>query len=393
MRWPYVAFPEGLEAESSAELEKLMEEVSSPVVMPHRLPGRTPAARKAAIEKYGGVERFPEPAVSQALDWLKDHQQNNGAWHADGRLEEAGEVLSTSLALLAFLTHGETPASAKYGPTVGKGLRYLFEHQDENGSFQPAEPDSRIGQAVATYAWAQAYLMTENILMREPLKRGVKMLGMQIKEFEGEKDDLSKYWQVRALSSASRALRGDPEAGKLLQQVVDEMLLPGDGQGNEPENKSFLAGKAISLYLARRTPSEAFRESIQFLEKYTQPESLPQWGKVNTNAESEGEILFWYLAVNAFFAEDPSGENFRLYMPALVKALVLNQAEDGQWMDGTESGKRLGSVGNTSLAALSLMVYYQSYSLHPVYVPVPGEKDAEIAPKDIDFELFRLNKK
>ncbi len=356
------------------ELDDLMPEVSSPVLM-GLFKGRTPESRQAAEAQYGGgVEKFSEPVVSKALKWLKTHQQKDGSWNVEGTPEGEGNVICTSLALLAFIGHGETPASAEYGATVSKALQYLVAQQDEQGVFRPVDADPVTGQAIASYALAEAFIMTENPVLRESLKRGIEVMRLQMGNPEEKRGTLSGAWQVQALSSASWVFRGDPEVGKLVQLAMDEMLLR---SGKQEVNKTTVAAEAFALHLARRMNSEELREAIQFLGKYTLPDTVPRWGNSKVDAEPGGGILFWYLAVNAFFCEDPAGDNFGRFMPALVKALVQNQAEDGHWNGYTEEGKRLGPVVNTSLASMSLMVFYVFHHVNYVYIPVPGEFDQE----------------
>ena len=74
-----------------SSLSELMSDVSSPVVMSGLLVGRTPKARQAAAAKYGkGLERFSEPAVMKALEWLRDHQHENGSWTKSGNTTGGG---------------------------------------------------------------------------------------------------------------------------------------------------------------------------------------------------------------------------------------------------------------------------------------------------------------
>lgn len=373
-----------------SSLSDLMSDVSSPVVMTGLLVGRTPKARQAAAARYGkGLEKFSEPAVLKALEWLRDNQNKDGSWSQNGLNKQTnrgnGQANSgyTGLALLTFLAHGETPASAEFGPTVAKGIRFLVENQDAKGLLQPAGPHTSYGHAIGTYALAEAYTMTENILLREPLQRAVKVIisgqmpngGYDYDYKIEDRNDLSVgAWHVQALKAASLALSDDPEVKKFLQKAMDGMLFGsktdesgGRGFTYSVKNDGNVGGArriisaagGLGLYLSGRGKSKEARETIKYLEQWTETDKLPRWGNLDVGSEHGGELYFWYYAVQAFFQEDPDGKNFSRFMPALVKALAQNQQPDGHWVDYTEKGAHHGKVLNTTLSALGLMVYYR----------------------------------
>jgi hypothetical protein len=396
-------------------LSELMTDVSSPVVMTGLLVGRTTAARQAAAAKYGqGLERFSEPAVMKALEWLRDHQHQNGSWTKEGAVSGSGENTGyTGLALLTFLAHGETPSSAEFGPAVAKAIRFLVENQATNGLFQPAGGHTLYGHAMATYALAEAYTMTGNVLLREPVERGVQVIidGMQPKggfDYEykpGARNDLSAgAWQVQALKAASISGIEVDKLPEHLQRAMDGLLI-GSRKGDDGRqfyykitNSTDVAGGSdivsaagtLGLFLTGRSQDSETREAINFLEKFTTTEELPEWGNRKARKTHGGEINFWYYTVQAFFHEDPEGRNFRRFMPAMVKALAQNQAADGHWLCFSEKGSHQGPVYNTTLAALGLMVYYrylpttQAKNIQkPVGQPAPVEED----PDEVVFEI------
>ncbi len=369
-------------------LSDLMSDVSSPVVMTGLLVGRTPKARQAAAAKYGrGLEKYSEPAVLKSLEWLRDHQQSNGSWNEKGTASGGSSAGYTGLALLAFLAHGETPASADFGEAVAKGIRFLVENQDSKGLFQPVGHHTVYGHAMATYALAEAYTMTDNMLLREPLERGVNVImkgqmpnGGYDYEYKIEtRNDISAgAWHVQALKASSIALPDHPEIKKYFQKAMDGMLL-GSKRNDNGERPFYYvvtnAGKldsrgprmiissagTLGLHLAGRAKSKEARESIKFIEKFADTDHLPRWGNMETLTKDEhgGEIMLWYYTVQAFFQEDPNGKNFTRYMAAMVKALAQNQASDGHWDCYSVKGKARGPVFNTTLGALGLMVYYR----------------------------------
>lgn len=398
-----------------SSLSELMTDVASPVIMTGLLQGRTTAARKAAAAKYGqGLERFSEPAVMKALEWLRDHQHQNGSWTKDGSASGGGfNTGYTGLALLAFLAHGETPSSAEFGPTVARAIRFLVENQAGNGIFQPAGGHTLYGHAMATYALAEAYTMTGNVLLREPVERGVEAIvrgmqpngGFDYSYKKESRNDLSAgAWQVQALKAASISGIGVDKLPEHLQRAMDGMLA---GSRRTDQGRHFTysvtqagnvggsniivsAAGTLGLYLTGRSGDRETREAMEYLQRFTETTRLPEWGNESVPNNYGGQINFWYYAIQAFFHENPEGRNFRRYMPAMVKALAQNQAEDGHWLCYTERGKGQGPVYNTTLGALGLMVYYrylpstQAENIQaPAAQPAPVEED----PDEVGFEI------
>ncbi|MGA0334209.1 MAG: prenyltransferase/squalene oxidase repeat-containing protein [Kiritimatiellia bacterium] len=364
-----------------SSLSELMSDVSSPVVMTGLLVGRTPRARQAAAAKYGkGLEKFSEPAVMKALEWLRDNQHPNGSWNKDGGSRGGFNTGYTGLALLAFLAHGETPASAEFGPTVAKAIRFLVENQDAKGVLQPSGAHTGYGHALGTYALAEAYTMTENILLREPLQRAVKVIingqmpngGYDYDYKKEDRNDLSlASWQLQALKAASISGVAGPDTKKYLQSAMDGMLSGSkktdagrfftysvNGGNVRGPQKTVSAAGTLALFLSGRGRSSEAKEALEFLSQYTENETLPNWGSEKSEGHG-GAIYYWYYAVQAFFQEDPDGSNFRRFMPALVKALAQNQASDGHWLCYSEGGAKQGKTLNTAMGALGLMVYYR----------------------------------
>ena len=99
-----------------------------------------------------------EGAVLKALRWLKKTQQPNGSW-------KPSPISNTGLAILAYLAHGETPASKEFGPTVERALQFLIDSITMNKEGQPTfkgTDGTEYATLIATYALCEAYGMTRN---------------------------------------------------------------------------------------------------------------------------------------------------------------------------------------------------------------------------------------
>jgi hypothetical protein len=125
------------------------------------------------MKRMDGKEKS-EKAVMQGLRWLKEHQNEDGSWAPEFR------PAMTGFAILCFLGHGELPDSPEFGPTVKKGLDWLLAKGTE---FQGKLSMTRDGwgsgnggvyeHAIATYAMGEYYTMTKDERFAELLKQAV----------------------------------------------------------------------------------------------------------------------------------------------------------------------------------------------------------------------------
>ena len=132
--------------------------IKSPVTMRSMTGSRSPGSIGAMTRGGAGYgDATTEACVLKALRWLKKTQTESGAW--------TGDIANTALAVLAYLAHGETPASKEFGTTVEKAIQYLIDAQtiDGNGvcKFRGAG-GTEYGYLICTYALCEAYGMTKN---------------------------------------------------------------------------------------------------------------------------------------------------------------------------------------------------------------------------------------
>lgn len=134
---------------------------------------RSGSGRKKALKTYGGSV-LTENAVKKALKWLKENQEADGSW---GKWEPNKPML-TSLSLLCFLAHGENPASADYGETVLKAIKWLVNAaEDMKKRKRPYLGDGRsYHHAVCSYALSEAYGITRMPRIRDAMNTCVDVL-------------------------------------------------------------------------------------------------------------------------------------------------------------------------------------------------------------------------
>ncbi|MDO5581164.1 MAG: hypothetical protein Q4G69_08500 [Planctomycetia bacterium] len=95
---------------------------------------------KQTMIATGGGSEGSEKAVASALQWIANHQLPNGSWtfninectKCKGQCRNSGAIQNspygaTAMALLPFISAGNTPYKGKYKSNVQRGLKFLLD--------------------------------------------------------------------------------------------------------------------------------------------------------------------------------------------------------------------------------------------------------------------------
>jgi hypothetical protein len=354
----------------------------------------SPARKKIAIDM--GANEESERAVETSLQWLADHQHPKGYWapiestlgkepdpkvnfnNAQER-ERSGfnsESGLTALAVLAFLGKGYTHEDNPFSDTVERALRWLVAQQDSQGFLGGrANPYARMYcHGMATIALGEAYGMTKDNTLREPLERAVQYI-VDSQSADGgwryykvKQGDMSMFgWQLMALKSARTAGLAVPQAA--MTRATDFLIDHGEDMKNRKLSQfGGLAGYRIqeqpkpsmtaeSLFckqmLGIKRTNRAAGEAVEYLLK-----NLPQ--------RSKQDLYYWYYGTLAMYHH--GGEPWRRWNQALRDNLVADQRTDGEfagsWNPRAPWGDYGGRVFSTALSTLCLEVYYRFLPLY-----------------------------
>jgi len=342
---------------------------------------RAPEHRASIVERMGGDEET-ERAVALALKWLADHQHPSGRWDGnefdagcgacDGQTEIEVDVALTGLSLLCFLGADHTPAKlGPYQDHVRRAVEWLRERQRPDGDLRGNE--SMYSQGIAAIALAEAYGMTREPTLEEPVARAVNFITKARNTSvggwrydPGQPGDTSVLgWQVMALKSALGAgIDVSPEpfidAGRWLDKVEDPRS-PGryayqPGKNYTPAMTA--EGLFVRELLGADPNSDSLRASVEFL-----LDRLPDWDAANT--------YYWYYATLALFHRQ--GEPWRKWNEPLKSELLQHQRKKGKragsWDPDGEWAPTAGRIYQTALCTLMLEVYYR-------YLPMYAGTDA-----------------
>jgi hypothetical protein len=349
------------------------------------------ASDRTTVAQRHGATSETEAAVKAALRWLAENQSKQGQW--DSRATGGGNELfvlarnrqnagidadtgMTGLALLAMLASGHTHLGGDYQENVRRGLEFLLRIQGSDGNLGgPATAFSRMYcHGIATFALSEAYGMTGDSRLREPVRRAIAYtVAAQNpttggwRYVPGDPGDTSQFgWQWMALKSAE--LAGIPIPEKTRQAAIKYLQSVASGRAgglasyrpSEPATRTMTAEALVCWqFLGMPREHPAGDEAGDFLLS-----ELPA-------ARGQTNLYYWYYATLGMY--QLQGKYWQAWNQAVQKTLVENQRKSGplagSWDTDDVWGGYGGRVFTTALATLILEVYYRFL---PLYAEVAG---------------------
>lgn len=351
--------------------------------------------RKERALRAGATEAS-ELAVERALDWLARHQDDDGRWdggvarYVDGSVANGDDDFTvhcpvgdvcfgecayweadpglTALALLAYLGAGRTQCDGRYADTIGRGIDFLLSLQKPDGDLRgPSRAVGMYCHAMATLALCEAYALTAEPRLRSPAERAVAFMvrarakdGLAWRYAPGEAvgDTSILGWIVLVLKSARET--GVPIPGMDSAQAGSlawlDKVAAGEHRGlaryqpGEPVTPTMTAEAWVCRqFLGQGGPGPASDEAAAYLLENPSDRGL-------TN------VYYWYYATLALFQH--GGESWTRWNGPVRDRLVDLQRKSGHqtgsWdPDGSLYGAKCGRIYCTTLAVLTLEVYYR----------------------------------
>jgi len=348
---------------------------------------------KEAIRKYHGTEES-ENAVKAALAWLMRHQLSDGRWSSRsfahqceaggascggaGSLPDIDPGL-TALSLLALLSGGNFPGDGReFGYCVGRGIDYLISIQHPSGRIGPPCGHELYNHSVATLALTEAWMLSKDDSLKEPVGKAVKYLLDTQQERggwdytparTGRNDTSITGFAVMALKSAHAAGIEIPwmttwgllEHFDRMTRDSGETVYADQGVGAGRMGEGMVAVGAVSRqFLGWPLQSPELARQYDILMR-----NLPRWEKLEEN--SFHTTYYWYYGTLAMF--ECGGEKWEAWNNNLRDMLVKRQRRDGcargSWDPADKwLGNAAGRVYNTAMNAMNLQVYYRYLPLY-----------------------------
>lgn len=342
---------------------------------------RTPAGITNALIRWGAwipgakdqASVFPtDRAVLAALNWLQREQQADGSWKGS---QEIATPMMTALALLAYLGHGETPASAGYGTNIGKAILWLRENQEESGLFRGR--DSRnFTHPVATLALTEAYGVTLDREIRAAAEKAVaRMIKGQRPDggfgFSLEKttqvDTVYMSWCAQVLAAARMVKLDVPGLERAADKVSYALRQKAGPNGDFGEAGPGWAGNVaagvVGLQILGLAHVAEVNKALELLAVQTFAQATAEEPAIPGTSRF---LAAWNLTQARFQAGE---ETFRSWNKSLFSELTGRQVRQrnlmtgwvdlGHWQQpGTNTTKEV-VIQDTCYGALMLEVYYR----------------------------------
>jgi|GEM_PF-3456372 len=320
-------------------------------------------------------EKKIDEAVVKALTWLKENQNGDGSW-GNGLNQDLRNGIS-SLAVLAFLAHGETSYSPEFGGSVKAGLKNLL---GKSGGYSSGGFAGGFGEALLTYVLAEGASVTQvPELMTQSRNRAALVCRQLGRQGIASQGDTLTAWNYQALKAAIFAVPS-PEFNTAAVTSAKTLLMQHREQSSGIWGKKGKPANEAEL-------DEVFQRSyclqlFGYIEHPTVRKYLDKAGQYNkksmlvcnwTNAP-EWPLYAWYYRTNAlFFASGGHGQEWQTWYGSLADKMLAQQNQDGSFVSpeaaakGEKSGENAQTftsendltVYSTAMAALTLQVKYR----------------------------------
>jgi len=368
-------------------------DLRSPIIFKDAYRGRDPGHIGSILGTGDGSGGGSEDAVLRALRWLKKVQNSDGSWTASSG--GGGEVVwgegpiasgMTGLALLTFLAHGDTPASAEFGRTVEGAIRYLMKDQKEDGRFKSVDAHEYC-HPIASYALCEAYAMTGIPIIRDHAQKAVEVIikgqhdsgGWDYKIRSSDRDDTSfAAWCAQALKAAQMAELKVDGLDEALKRAIKGFRANINNDGSfaytnteRDSHKALTAAGLLCLQLLGHDGPE-IDNAMKWWDKFQSSD----W----TDPRNPNPIYSWYYINQAKFHKGGRAwsEWDASFLPTVSRAQTVINKNDSGYTDHKGDPKSIGYwtaasateyggssyVYNTTLSCLMLEVYYRFLPTH-----------------------------
>lgn len=334
---------------------------------PEALFQRSVEQRQRLIEELGGSKES-ESAVARSLLYLARNQQEDGRWaqHGQARKREKHDLAVTGLASLCFLAADHAPGRrGPYQQEITRAIDFLIKAQADDGDLRGA--GDMYDHAIATLAVAEAATMSGDERYAEAARKGAAFIvsaqngktgGWRYKP-QDSGDTSVLGWQVMALHSVEQLGFKVPaetteRAFRWLNSVRrGKSLLSGySGPAATPAMTAEAVFSRILLH------QELLAEERNEVSRYLM-DNPPS--DVKTRKGEGRNYYYWYYATMAMMhmhADSWANWNERM-RDLLVKTQCREGDLEGSWDLDNNHGTTGGRIYTTSLATLTLEVYYR----------------------------------
>ena len=320
------------------------------------------------IDQLGGSDAT-ERAIGAALEWLARHQEPAGHWDTRKHGGQGDyDTGSTGLALLCFYGWGAShTGDSKYQGNIRRAIDWLVAQQKPDGNLDG--PGGRMYcHGIATIALCEAFGVSKDPELKAPAEKAIALIiaaqspkgGWRYTPKPSDADTSVTGWQYMALHSARMAGIEVPEA--VFEKARKWLDIAGGGKhgglygytGPDRSNAAMIATGMFCRQLDLVAPTDPrMTESAEALKMHPMDVRAPDF------------YASYYATLALYQHQGPIwiewNERFKETMPLLQRK---DGDEAGSWNPSGSHAAAGGRVVSTTMATLSLEVYYR---LLPMY--------------------------
>ena len=314
------------------------------------------------IKQLGGSDAT-EKAIIAAIEWLSKVQEKDGRWDTRKfQAETDYDVGGTALALLCYYGWGARhDRPGKYQNNVKKALEWLLAQQREDGSL--ARRGMMYSHAIAAIALCEAYGITKDDNIKSSALAAIEYtISSQHQERGGwryspgqDSDTSVTGWQLMALHSARMAGLELPEKPFDLARRWLDFAGGGEHGGlygyQSPSDisRAMVATGMFCRQLDMVPPSSPkMIESAELMKRYPIRDNNP-------------DLYYIYYGTLALYQhQGPIWQQWNNNLKRILPDIQIKSGSlAGSWNLSRSNTKGGGRIASTTLAILSLEVYYR----------------------------------
>ena len=314
------------------------------------------------IKQLGGSDAT-EKAIIAAIEWLSKVQEKDGRWDTRKfQAETDYDVGGTALALLCYYGWGARhDRPGKYQNNVKKALEWLLAQQREDGSL--ARRGMMYSHAIAAIALCEAYGITKDDNIKSSALAAIEYtISSQHQERGGwryspgqDSDTSVTGWQLMALHSARMAGLELPEKPFDLARRWLDFAGGGEHGGlygyQSPSDisRAMVATGMFCRQLDMVAPSSPkMIESAELMKRYPIRDNNP-------------DLYYIYYGTLALYQhQGPIWQQWNNNLKRILPDIQIKSGSlAGSWDLSRSNTKGGGRIASTTLAILSLEVYYR----------------------------------
>jgi hypothetical protein len=318
------------------------------------------------------VNEKTEKAIERGCAWLARHQKRSGEILSDNSGYGSGyPVAMTSLAGMAWLSHGDTPTKGKYARNVRSAIEFLLRCS-KNGSprgfiCSPGE-NSIHAHGFAMLFLAECLGSDADPELEQRIKDALKhaiditnksqsdMGGWYYTPEKGNDEGSTTITQVQALRACRNAGIAVPASViKKAVKYIEKSVCPDGGiaytarNGGSGSCAAITAAAVAVLYDAGEYDSPIAKKALSYCKSHI---------NVNDGGAAGGHYFYAHLYL-AQANWQAGGRHWEDYYPKIRDVLCTRQQGDGSW-----DGDGVGRVYGTAIATTILAIPYEHV---PIY--------------------------